>query len=209
MGEVISAYYWPWWLGAAALAATAVLHLFLLKRPMAVSSSWARVIHWIGHREEEKEEEEVLSDAAALEAALLQATLARFGQDQAPAADTPADAPAPASGAVAMVPSRVHLTFLVSVLVGGLIAALASGNFQLRMDMGGDFERLIASGWAGWSVLLIGGTMVGFGTRMAGGCTSGHGLSGCGSLQPGSWAATASFFGMGVIVSMLLSHLWR
>lgn len=191
------------------LAAVAVLHLFILKRPMAVSSSWARVIHWIGHREEEKEEEALLSDAAALEAALLQATLARFGQEQGPVPDTASDSKSPASGNVAMVPSRVHLTFLVSVLIGGLLAALASGSFHLQMSMGGDFERLMASGWAGWLILLAGGTMVGFGTRMAGGCTSGHGLSGCGSLQPGSWAATATFFGMGVIVSMLLSHFWR
>ena len=53
-------------------------------------------------------------------------------------------------------------------------------------------------------LLFAGGVLVGFGTRLAGGCSSGHGLSGCGRLRPVSMVATAVFFGTAVIVSFLL-----
>ena len=59
-------------------------------------------------------------------------------------------------------------------------------------------------------LLLVGaGVMVGFGTRMAGGCSSGHGLSGCSRLQPGSLLGTAAFFGAAVAVSFLLDVVMR
>ena len=52
--------------------------------------------------------------------------------------------------------------------------------------------------------LLVGGLLVGFGTRMASGCTSGHGLCGVSRLQKGSLVATVCFFGAGVAVSFAL-----
>jgi hypothetical protein len=53
-------------------------------------------------------------------------------------------------------------------------------------------------------MLVLGGALVGFGTTLAGGCSSGHGLFGCARLQPGSLLATASFFGAAVGVSLVL-----
>ena len=53
-------------------------------------------------------------------------------------------------------------------------------------------------------VLVVGGFMVGFGTRMAAGCTSGHGLCGVSQFQPGSLLSTAAFFGAGVVTSFAL-----
>ena len=46
--------------------------------------------------------------------------------------------------------------------------------------------------------------MVGFGTRMSGGCSSGHGLTGCSRLHPVSLVATAVFFAAAAAVSTLL-----
>jgi uncharacterized membrane protein YedE/YeeE len=54
------------------------------------------------------------------------------------------------------------------------------------------------------TIRFVGGVLVGFGTRLAGGCSSGHGLSGCGRLRPVSIVATAVFFGTAVGVSFLL-----
>jgi uncharacterized membrane protein YedE/YeeE len=54
------------------------------------------------------------------------------------------------------------------------------------------------------ALLFVGGVLVGFGTRLAGGCSSGHGLNGCGRLRPVSLVATAVFFGTAVAVSFLL-----
>ena len=58
-----------------------------------------------------------------------------------------------------------------------------------------------------YTVLLLGGVLIGWGTRMSGGCTSGHGLCGVSRAQPGSLVATCAFFGTGIVVSLLLEAL--
>jgi hypothetical protein len=94
---------------------------------------------------------------------------------------------------------------LISIFIGGLIASLASGRFHLRFDMGPGFRNLVTADPIGMVVLLFaGGMLVGFGTRLAGGCSSGHGLNGCGRLDPVSITATATFFVTAVAVSFLL-----
>ncbi|RYD88627.1 MAG: YeeE/YedE family protein [Sphingobacteriales bacterium] len=56
-------------------------------------------------------------------------------------------------------------------------------------------------------VLLIGGLLVGFGTRYAGGCTSGHAITGLSNLQLPSLIAVIGFFIGGLIMSWLLLPL--
>ena len=46
----------------------------------------------------------------------------------------------------------------------------------------------------GFAILLIGGLLIGFGTRYAGGCTSGHAISGLSNLQLPSLVAVIGFF---------------
>lgn len=53
----------------------------------------------------------------------------------------------------------------------------------------------------GFLLIVVGGFMVGFGTRYAGGCTSGHGIFGLSNLQWPSLVATMLFFTGGIIVS--------
>jgi uncharacterized protein len=55
-------------------------------------------------------------------------------------------------------------------------------------------------------VLLVVGALIGYGARWAGGCTSGHGISGCSAGSPESFAATATFFGVAVAVTLVV-HL--
>lgn len=55
----------------------------------------------------------------------------------------------------------------------------------------------------GLSVLIIGGFLVGFGTRYAGGCTSGHAITGLSNLQLPSLIAVIGFF----IGGLLMTHL--
>ena len=52
--------------------------------------------------------------------------------------------------------------------------------------------------------LFAGGIFIGFGTRMAGGCTSGHGIYGMARLQPASIKATIAFMAVGTVTSNLL-----
>jgi uncharacterized membrane protein YedE/YeeE len=57
------------------------------------------------------------------------------------------------------------------------------------------------------AILLIGGILVGFGTRYAGGCTSGHAITGLSNLQLPSLIAVIGFFIGGLIMSWLLLPL--
>jgi uncharacterized membrane protein YedE/YeeE len=56
----------------------------------------------------------------------------------------------------------------------------------------------------GFLMMIVGGFLVGFGTRYARGCTSGHGIMGLSALQWPSLLATASFFSGGIIFSYLV-----
>lgn len=207
--------YWPWWLGASALCAIALGYWALIGTPLGVSGVLARVFHWPSERRAEKAES-ALSDPEALEAALLAATQARFGAEAlaaagagpiSPPSPTPVsvDCGASVSGSGSHIALSTHAAFLLSLVIGAALASLLSGRFELRFDLGPEFARLVGTGWKMPFALFGGGILVGFGTRMSGGCTSGHGLSGCSRFQPGSLLATAAFFGTGVLVSILLA----
>lgn len=56
--------------------------------------------------------------------------------------------------------------------------------------------------------LLFAGLLVGLGTRLANGCTSGHGVCGLARLSPRSLAAVASFMAAGFLTVWLLRHVW-
>ena len=56
--------------------------------------------------------------------------------------------------------------------------------------------------------LLAGGLLVGFGTRLGSGCTSGHGLCGMARLSRRSVVATATFFGVAMLTVFLTRHVF-
>jgi uncharacterized membrane protein YedE/YeeE len=55
--------------------------------------------------------------------------------------------------------------------------------------------------------ILVGGLLVGFGTRLGSGCTSGHGLCGMARLSGRSVAATATFFGVAMLTVFVTRHI--
>jgi uncharacterized membrane protein YedE/YeeE len=55
-----------------------------------------------------------------------------------------------------------------------------------------------------WLLPLVSGVLVGIGTRLGNGCTSGHGVCGLGRLSPRSLAAVVVFMGLGMITATLL-----
>jgi uncharacterized membrane protein YedE/YeeE len=82
--------------------------------------------------------------------------------------------------------------------VAGLIAAplvLAAAGLSLR-----------APAMPAWSIVAIAGLLVGFGTRLGSGCTSGHGICGIARLSPRSLAATATFMAVAILVVALTRH---
>lgn len=60
---------------------------------------------------------------------------------------------------------------------------------------------------AGWGTLVLAGVLVGFGTRLGSGCTSGHGVCGLSRLSPRSMVATLTFMGAGMATVFVSHHL--
>jgi uncharacterized membrane protein YedE/YeeE len=97
--------------------------------------------------------------------------------------------------------------FAIGVLLGGTGFVLLSGHQTfsgygwLTDAFRGDDAVLIAP------ILVVAGLLIGYGTRAAGGCTSGNGLSGTSILSPAALAATATFFGTAIVVSFVIEAL--
>lgn len=99
-----------------------------------------------------------------------------------------------------------RLWFLIGIPLGGLIAALTSpGPIVLSFSMGGLYDSVLPQGlFLKLPVLFLGGLMIGYGSRLAGGCTSGHSISGLAMLNPPSILASAGFFAGGIVMVQLL-----
>lgn len=202
--------YWPWWEGAVALALITLTHTLASGRFLGVSTAWDRVVHWRTERRLERAESQFTNEHTLTEA-LAAATPAELthhgssGHTDVALAEPPDDEPPRNPAPRRPTPVLTQAAFLLSILLGGWAAAAMSGRFELRTNMGSAFGDLVAANPVAMvAILFTGGILVGFGTRLAGGCTSGHGLSGCGLLRPVSLVATAIFFATAVAVSFLL-----
>jgi hypothetical protein len=97
-----------------------------------------------------------------------------------------------------------EFVFVVAIIAGGAIAALSGGEFAnewlspMWVARFGDSIALRAV------IAFGGGSLMAFGARLAGGCTSGHGISGTLQLNVASWIAVVCFFICGTAVAMLL-----
>jgi uncharacterized protein len=60
---------------------------------------------------------------------------------------------------------------------------------------------------ASWLVLVVAGVLVGYGTRLGNGCTSGHGVCGLSNLSPRSLAAVLTFMAVGFATVYLVRHV--
>jgi len=60
---------------------------------------------------------------------------------------------------------------------------------------------------ASFPLLILAGLLVGFGARLGGGCTSGHGVCGIGRGSPRSLAATGTFMAVAVLTVLVVRHL--
>lgn len=60
---------------------------------------------------------------------------------------------------------------------------------------------------ANWLLIVVAGLLVGFGARLGGGCTSGHGVCGIARISRRSIAATAIFMGTAVVTVALMRHV--
>ena len=123
---------------------------------------------------------------------------------------------------------RWNLTVVLGAMVGGFLAYnyLSDGSgVQVSQSTLSDLQTLnieapdgklapdslfgteVFSDPTTMVILLIGGVLIGFGTRYAGGCTSGHAISGLSNLQFPSLIAVVGFFIGGLVMSWILLPL--
>ncbi|HJY81874.1 MAG TPA: YeeE/YedE family protein [Candidatus Binatia bacterium] len=104
------------------------------------------------------------------------------------------------SGIVAgMLSPTKHDTLWRVVFVAGLL----TGGFLLRLFSPQTFAINIARAWG---ALLLAGLLVGFGTRLGNGCTSGHGVCGLSRFSPRSLIATITFTATGAATVYIINH---
>jgi len=96
---------------------------------------------------------------------------------------------------------------VAGLVVGAFISAASSGSFAFVWVPDLWTRAAGESSLIRWMVALVGGILIGFGARWAGGCTSGHGISGTLQLAVSSWIAVCCFFIGGVATAMLLFHV--
>lgn len=120
---------------------------------------------------------------------------------------------------------RWNLLFLVGAVIGGYVAANFLSNNQIPQISEYTTEYLKNLGFNSVGkayspteifdvltvknifILIVGGLLIGFGTRYAGGCTSGHAISGLSNLQVPSLIAVIGFFVGGLTMVHLLFPL--
>ena len=121
-----------------------------------------------------------------------------------------------------------NLVFALGLVLGGFIAVgfLSPGGVTPAIseatradlarlgvtDTSGLVPRQLVSWpalatWPGFLTMVVGGFLVGFGARWAGGCTSGHAISGLANLQLPSLLAVAGFFAGGLVMTHFLLPL--
>jgi uncharacterized protein len=204
MNGDVDAGYWPGWLSGVVLSVLIVAYFWVTGRLVASSGRVTKVIDRLRHGPQPEcsarpEEFEDLADALRL------ATVEAFGAAavEASLSDQSAEPEQPARK---LRPRErldwiAHLAFLIGIVIGG---RAAQPGAPLRWTLGeGVWTGIIPASLLPW-LLLFAGVLVGFGTRMAGGCPIGHGLCGMARGQPSSWAAGLSFFGAGVALALLV-----
>ncbi len=108
----------------------------------------------------------------------------------------------------------------ISGIFGGLLGRLSPSELDWRLSF---VFGLLAGGLllglflpSGFAVtvprsplaIVAAGVIVGFGTRLGSGCTSGHGVCGISRLSPRSVVATLTFMGTGALTAAIVTHLF-
>lgn len=206
--------YWSWWIGALALGLFAVIFSFMTGKPLGVSGSWLSIARRRDDAKLRESAEAFAGNQQEINDDLMAMTMAEFGDDVVAENPQRRSGEANATFDPAATPKRqdytpwtVHAVFLVTMFLGSYLASIYTGGFTLDMHLSPIHAKIFQNPGESWLSLLFGGMMVGFGTQMAGGCTSGHGLSGCAQLIPASMFSTFVFFGSGTLLTLLMNSL--
>ncbi len=94
--------------------------------------------------------------------------------------------------------------FLIGTMLGAFLSAMLGGAFRLTVDSSVWRARFGTSKPRRLVAAFVGGFLALFGARLADGCTSGHGISGCLQLAVSGWFFFIVMFASGILTAKLL-----
>lgn len=97
--------------------------------------------------------------------------------------------------------------FLGGLLLGGFLSAALGGGWSPTWALGMLDQAAGLGHAAKLAWMFAGGLFVGFGTRLANGCTSGHGIFGNANLEPSSVVASCCFMASGIATTQVIYHV--
>jgi uncharacterized membrane protein YedE/YeeE len=170
---------WPWWVSGPLIGLYAVAFFVFAKRNLGASSGFPAALEALRGADDPSNLDLSHPDDPL--------ALPKNGRDPAP---------------------RWRLWWMGGLLLAGLLDWALGGQSSGTLDLPGftdTFHGLALPGRL--AILGLGGILIGFGTRMSGGCTSGHAIFGISQRQGPSLAATATFFASGMATAFLLRWL--
>jgi hypothetical protein len=95
------------------------------------------------------------------------------------------------------------IPMIFGTLVGGFVSGWRNGRLQVETNKGPNITKRTR-----WVTAFVGGAIMGYGARMARGCTSGQALSGGAVLSLGSWVFMFAVFGGAYALAYFVRKLW-
>ena len=87
-----------------------------------------------------------------------------------------------------------RLAFICGLIAAPVLYRIVQGDLPVHLQVGSP-------------AILLAGLLVGFGTRLGSGCTSGHGVCGIARRSPRSFAATVTFVACGILTAYVVRHI--
>ena len=179
MYETLFVAPWAWWVAGPLIGLYAVTFFVFAKRNLGASSGFPAALEALRGTDDPANVDLSRTDDPL--------ALPKSSRDAAP---------------------RWRVWWMAGLFLAGLLVWALGGAASGTLDLPGFTETFHGLGLFGrLGVLAAGGVLIGFGTRMSGGCTSGHAIFGISQRQLPSLVATATFFASGMATAFLLRWL--
>ena len=196
---------WPWWFTGPIIGLFVGFYVWSQNRSFGMSGNFASLLdvltwrrHTVGAEQQSVEES----------AAMLEGLIEKHGGDVDAAIEEMQQLQAGPASLSQVAHNNTRAFLIIGVVAGALLEGFIGRQGAFSLSMGAVFDETFGFGLAAQATLLaFGGILVGFGARLAGGCPSGHGLSGLSTLSPGSLIAVPSFMATGVVLTYILELL--